>query len=75
MDKAEQVIAELLLEDDPGLEERFLQFLLFEPAVKILRDRGMSNNEILELCQRADQRQRDEQTDERKAGESSGPDQ
>ena len=65
--------AELMLQDagadeaPESLEELFLHFLIMEFFVRMMRKRGLSNLEILQICRRIDQDGQPEQ-------ESSGSD-
>lgn len=52
----ETLIAELLLQEEKlPLQEQFAAFLTMEPFVKMLREEGFSNSDILQLCKKVDQ--------------------
>lgn len=52
----ETLIAELLLQEEKlPLQEQFAAFLTMEPFVKMLREEGFDNQDILRLCKRVDQ--------------------
>ncbi|MFB6373605.1 MAG: hypothetical protein ABEN55_10920 [Bradymonadaceae bacterium] len=73
MDEFDQLIAELLLEEDETLEERFVQYLLMERTIQALRELGYSNVDILRLCQRIDDRQHDEPAQTKRDRQEGGP--
>lgn len=50
----EDLLAELLLSEDSA-SERFLVFLVMEPFIRIFRSQGLSNKDILEICERIDE--------------------
>jgi len=70
MDDIDVTIAELLLEsedDEESATELFLQFLMMELYINsLLRAEGLSNHDILELCQEIDARRDHEPQKDRK---------
>lgn len=68
---AELMLRESGAEEAPeSLEELFLHYLVMEFFVKMMRERGLSNKEILQLCRRIDQ---DEQHREESSQTDHGP--
>lgn len=57
----ESLLVELLLEEDPeqSVQEKFLGFLVMEPFIRQFRSQGLSNKDVLDLCRKLDERNRD----------------
>ena len=60
IDDVEAMIADLLLEEEETLTERFLAYLTMEITVTRLRQQGYSNEDILALCQGVDERRQEQ---------------